>query len=699
MNSIEILFSYPAWYLLLCAAFAGLAAWLLYQKPLFGEEDKRWIRRALGAIRFLFLFLLAMLLMEPLVKNQVRELEKPVLALVIDNSASMRMQADSAGLAEQIQECISTLETTLGDDHEIRVYGAGHGLNETRDLAYTEQVSDLSKSLKTIDDQFENQNLGAIVLFSDGIYNQGSNPVYQTRKSTAPVYTVPFGDTTEHRDLVLEEVRHNRLSYLGNQFPLLAVCRANDLQGKSAKLRVMQDKKLLFEKTLLIDDQHWSQQVEILLKAETSGMVKYTVSLDIIAGEHNLLNNKKTLYIEVIDARNQVMLLAHAPHPDLGAMAAAIRSNENYEVTVKYASSTGEFNWQEINLLILHQLPSRNYPILPLLEQAEKFNVPVLFVVGESTNLTQLKSWSAGLGIQSTVSTANASQGVYNPQFELFKPSDESINALKRFPPLYSPFGSYTTVSKNKVFLYQKIGSIESNDPLVAFSENGEQKIGMIYGEGYWRWRLYDYEQHQNHEASNEIMQKLVQFLSAKRDNRPFKADPLKRRFDENERLLFRAELYNASFQLVNDPDVFMRIKGEDGKEFSYQFGRDQSAYTLDAGFLAPGDYRYTATVNYGGKQLTSIGLFSVSPLELEAINTRADFLLLSQLAEKNGGKRYAPSAMRALAETIKANEKIHTVSYMRSSLEDLIRLPWLFWVLLTFISFEWFVRKYKGAY
>lgn len=699
MNSIEILFSYPAWYLLLCAAFAGLAAWTLYQKPLFGEEDKRWIRQVLGAIRFVFIFMLAALLMEPLVKNQVRELEKPVIALVIDNSSSMRMQADSAKVAEQILECINTLESELDDDHELRVYGAADGLTETRELACDQQVTNLSKSLKSIDDQFENQNLGAVILFSDGIYNQGSNPVYQSRKSFAPVYTVPFGDTTEHRDLILEEVRHNRLAYLGNQFPLLAVCRAKDLKGKTAKLQVRQEDKLLFEKNLLIDKDEWSQQVDILLKAETSGMVRYTITLDILAGEYNLQNNKKTVYMEVIDARNQVVILAHAPHPDLAAMASAIRSNENYEVSVKYVHTPGEIKWQELNLLILHQLPSRNYPILNMLEQAEKFNVPVLFVVGEASNLAQLKSWSAGLGIMSTVSNANASQGVYNPQFELFKPSEESVLALKRFPPLYAPFGTYTPVSKNKVFLYQKIGSIESNDPLIAFSENGEQKIGMVYGEGYWRWRLYDYEQHQNHDASNEIMQKLVQFLAAKRDNRPFKANPLKRRFDENERLLFRAELYNASFQLVNDPDVFMRIKGQDGKEFSYQFGRDQSAYSLDAGFLAPGDYTYSATVNYGGKQLTSNGLFSISPLELEAVTTRADFLLLSQLAEKNGGKRYDPSAMKALAETIKANEKIHTVSYMRSSLEDLIRLPWLFWVLIAFISFEWFVRKYKGAY
>lgn len=264
---------------------------------------------------------------------------------------------------------------------------------------------------------------------------------------------------------------------------------------------------------------------------------------------------------------------------------------------------------------------------------------------------------------------------------------------------MYSPFGTYSEVAPNKLLFYQKIGSIESNDPLIAFSDAEEQKCGFIFGEGYWRWRLYDYEQHENHDASEEILQKTVQFLAAKKDNRPFKANPLKRRFEENERIHFRAELYNASFQLVNDPDVILKIKNEEGKEFSFQFGRDQSAYSLDAGYLSPGDYSYVASVNYGGKLLLSEGLFSVSPLELEAINTQADFRLLTQLAEKNGGRRYLPAEMKQLASEINANEKINTISYVRSSLEDLIRLPWIFWLLLSFISIEWFVRKYKGAY
>ncbi len=699
MQSIEIIFTYPTWYLILCAAFSAGAAWFLYKVKVFGEEDKLWLRRGLGALRFLFLFGLSFLLLEPLVKNQLRELEKPVVALVVDNSSSMRMQKDSAQLESEIKSCLEQLEKGLGDDHEVRVYLAGTDLNEDENPKFDEEASNLSKALKLLDNQYENQNLGAVVLFSDGLYNQGVNPVYQTRKAGAPLYTVAFGDTTLHRDLILEEVRQNRLAYLGNQFPLQVLCRASDLSGKNSKLVVRQNERVLFEKALSIDAEQWTQSIDVVLKAEKSGMIRYDISLESIDGEHNLRNNRKTIYMEVVDARNKVLLLAHAPHPDLKAMTAAIGANENYEVELMYARSFKEPKWSEINLLILHQLPSLQYPGDNILEKAESFGIPVLFVVGQATQLGLLNKWGRGLGIQTSVGSANESQGVINKDFELFRASEESSLAIKRFPPLFSPFGKYNELAKNQIFLYQKIGNIESNEPLIAFNEAQGQKLGMIYGEGYWRWRLYDFDQHQNHEASEEILQKIVQYLAAKKDTRPFKARPIKRRFEENERLKFQAELYNASYQLVNDPEVNLQIKNAEGEEYTFQFGRDQSAYSLDAGYLNPGDYRYTASVNYGGEQLFSEGLFSVSPLELEAINTRADFLLLRQLAEKNGGQNYMPTSMDKLIAAIQSNEKIHTVSFMRSSLEDLIRQPWIFWLLLSFISIEWFVRKYKGAY
>lgn len=699
MTSLEIISTYPIWYSLFCVAVAGGLTWLLYALPLFGDEDKLWLRRLLGTLRFCFLFVLTFLLLEPLVKRNEKEIEKPMLAVAIDNSSSMRLTADSAGLAAGVNKVMETIEDRLGEDHEIHYFLAGDGAREGREIAFNEEVSNLSKTLKNIDDRFENQNLGALILLSDGIYNQGVNPVYYKRRSGAPVYALAMGDTLPHRDLVLEEVRHNRIAYLGNQFPLVAVLNARDLAGKRSKLVVRESGKVVYEKAIEINAFQWNLQEEIRLKAEKSGMVRYDISLEPVGGEHNLLNNRKTIYLEVIDARNKVLLLANSPHPDVAALAASIRSNEHYEVKTEYAFSMTEPKWEEINLLILHQLPSLRYPITPLLEKAQARNIPVFFVCGEQTHYPELRRWSQGLSVQSSQLNSNEAIPVVNPGFSLFQLSEPTLAALKRLPPLYSPFGSYGASNPMRVLLHQKIGSIESGDPLLAFSDGEEQKTGVLFGEGFWRWRIYDFEKNGNHEAVDELLSRVVQFLSAKKDMRPFRAFPLKPRFNENEHVQFQAELYNETFQLINDAGVSLRIISDAGKEYTYRFGRNQGGYSLDAGFLTPGDYRYVASVIHNGKKLESAGLFSVSPLQLEALNTRADFHLLYQLAEKSGGSGFLLSQAEALCDSIAANKRIHSVSYTTTTLKDLINLKLIFWILVAFISCEWFIRKFKGGY
>ncbi|MDX5320751.1 MAG: hypothetical protein LPK45_06585 [Bacteroidota bacterium] len=699
MQSLDILLSYPAWYLLLCLVLAGVGAWLLYQKPLFGEEDQLKLRRLLGGLRFVFLFLLLFLLLEPLIKTSIREVEKPVIALVYDDSRSILMQADSSALRQELENSKALMEERLGDDHEVQVFYAGSGLVNREEANYQEVATNLSQSLKDLDNRFENQNLGALVLFSDGIVNQGSNPIYSKRKSTAPIYTVTLGDTSRQRDLILKEVRHNQLAYLGNQFPLVVVAGAHDLAGKTSRLVVKKDDKVLYEKSLLIDESNWNSKIEISLKAEAPGMQRYDIFLETVEGESSKENNRRTVYLEVIDARNKVLILALAPHPDLAAMKSAILANENYEVEMRYASDNKPIAWQELDLLILHQLPTLRSPIINVLEGAEKFGTPVFFVLAENSNLNQIKTWVPGLSVQTTLNSVNNALPVFHPDFQLFQLEEATRQAIQKFPPLYCPFGNYFQPAPSSVLLQQKIGNIESGDPLLAFAETDNQKFGMLYGEGYWRWRLYDFDQHGNHQASNDILQKSIQYLGAKKDKRPFKAYPSKLKFAENEALSFRAELYNASYQLINEPEVSLEVKNKDNTRYTFQFGRDQHAYFLDAGFLEPGDYSYVAKTSYNGNAYESSGLFSIQALELEGINTQADFKLLTQLAEKNGGKAFRLSEINQIADAIQANEAIHSTSYLRSSLKDLIRLPWIFWILIAFISTEWFVRKFKGAY
>lgn len=54
------------------------------------------------------------------------------------------------------------------------------------DFNFTDKVTNLSELLKGVYDLYGGQNLGAVVVASDGIYNEGSNPAYVDVAIAAP---------------------------------------------------------------------------------------------------------------------------------------------------------------------------------------------------------------------------------------------------------------------------------------------------------------------------------------------------------------------------------------------------------------------------------------------------------------------------------------------------------------------------------
>ena len=142
-----------------------------------------------------------------------------------------------------------------------------------------------------------------------------------------------------------------------------------------------------------------------------------------------------------------------------------------------------------------------------------------------------------------------------------------------------------------------------------------------------------------------------------------------------------------------------MKIKSEDGKEYDYKFSKTENAYSLNAGFFATGNYTYTASANFGNSSFTASGKFSVSPLQLEEMRTRADHQVLYQLASQHNGNMFYLNNMEKIADEIDSKNKLKPILYDTYITESAINLKWVFFLLLAFISAEWFIRKYLGGY
>jgi hypothetical protein len=232
----------------------------------------------------------------------------------------------------------------------------------------------------------------------------------------------------------------------------------------------------------------------------------------------------------------------------------------------------------------------------------------------------------------------------------------------------------------------------------MSFTNNGDNKAAIFYGEGIWKWRMQDFAMHNNHNLFDEFISKTVQYLSVKVDKSFFKIiSPSS--FQENESIIMEAEVYNESYELINKPEVNCTITNSENKKYSFTFSKTSNAYRLDVGLITVGDYKVDAQVNVGSKIYRQHTEFSIIPLQVENINTLADHQLLYNIAQKHDGELLSPNELNKLIEKLNNRNDIKTISYSQNKLSELINLKWIFFLLLALMSLEWFIRKRNGAY
>lgn len=686
----QLVFTWPAYLLIICLAGAVVFALALYFRADRNKEVPKRVTRFLLFSRLVFIFLIAFFLLEPMLKHTTVQKEKPQLIVAFDNSQSVVMSKDSVWVKNELVKQVNAISDDLAEKFEIRPYFFDHALHYGDTVDFKGRETDFSGLFEEIANNYSNRNLGAVVIASDGLFNKGTNPLYTNKNLKYPVYTIALGDTTERKDLLVKKIVHNQVAYLGNKFPADIYIEGKKVKGTKATLSVSSDGKVLQQKQLDVNSDSWLQSFSFVFDADKPGVQKFNVFVTYADGESNKVNNASSFVVEVIDNREKILILAAAPHPDVAALKQTIEVNQNYEAEFALAS---EFNGplKQYSLVILHLVPWNN-TTGRIKNEIESNNIPYLLISGSAgDNLPGLKIGGPG-------NRFNDAEAVSNRTFSLFNISDELRTYAKNFPALKSPLGNYSSTNDIHAVFYQRIGIVETQNPLIYFTFNSQQKSGVILGDGIWRWRMRDYADHKNFNLFNELINKSIQYLSVKEDKSFFRVFT-KKLFSENEEVEMDAEVYNNSYELITDPEVTVTIKNPEGKAFDYTFSRTNRGYKLGGIFFPPGEYSYEARVKINGALYSKKGLFTIKELVAERVNTVADHQLLYNLSKQTGGKLFYANQLEELKKELLAKEDIKTVSFEEKQLSDLIDLKWIFFILLAFVTVEWFVRKRNGLY
>ncbi len=694
--NINFISDYPWWFLLFCLLTGAAAAALLYYRNNREDFSPRK-KKLLAAFRFGVITLLCFFLLSPLLKMTITQKQEPIILFFQDNSQSVITGNDSLFMQTQYMDNLQELFAGLEQDYDFQAYAFGEDIREAYSFDFSDKTTDMSEIIRWIQSRYSNRNIGAVIIAGDAIYNRGQNPLYMSADSWAPFYTLALGDTTPRRDLIINRLNHNRITYLNNIFPLEITIEARQARGSRSTVRVIHEGETVFEQDVSFTSNTHFETLLVQLEALEPGIQRYRVEIDPIADEITLANNTQEFFIEVIDSRQKILILANAPHPDVGALKMALEDNENYEVKVSLIKDFDE-SIREYNLIIWHQLPSSAHLAQDMMNQANLAAMPQLFVLGTQSNIPAFNRLQTGLQIQVRSAQYNDARAEVNENFNLFQLSSDIRQLLPQLPPLSAPFASYNLAPAAQVLGFQRIGNVSTQYPLVVFSESGERKTGIITGEGIWRWRLGNYARNNSHDMFNDLVSRSIQFLSVVEDKSLFRLNTQNFLY-ENQPAIFEAELYNRSYELVNEPDVHLTITNDEGLEFDYIFSRTGTAYQLNAGVFPVGEYQYRANVRFGQETFTAEEIFTVSPLNLETLNTIANHNLLFQMAENTGAQMFYPGQEELLLQAIKERTDIRPVLYTLNEYEDLINLRWIFWLLLLLLSVEWFIRKYSGSY
>lgn len=653
--------------------------------------------KLLSALRFLSVFIISFLLIGPLIKTSIKQTKKPIIIVAQDNSGSISLGYDSLSLSEYSEQLKSLIDK-LSDEFNVKTIAFGSEIIDGPDFQFSDKTTNFNQLFENIDKRYSNRNVGSLIIATDGLYNDGVNPYYLASNVSYPIFTIALGDTTIKKDVAVERIYHNDVVFAGDRF--IAEINIQALAAKDERiiLSVLKNDSTIYYQEFKVKKGNQVFRKELELPAIGTGKQRYRVKLKGLENEENLHNNSRDFYISIIESKQNVLIAAAAPHPDISSVFNALTVNKNLNVKVQYLDK--QFDSIGIyNLVILHQIPSKNN------KWSEQFyrdlirsDIPVLLVTGTDTDFNEFNRLQTGLNIYSDNKSTEFSFPLFNRSFSFFTLPEELTLLLEKLPPLNTVIGTYQMSPSSQVLFYQKINGIETDYPLFSFSDLQNKKLGFISGTGIWRWQLSDYLENSNHLAFNSLINKIVQYLTIQSDNRYFRVKA-KDTYDANEKLIFEAELYNENYELINFPEVNLVIMNEDGQEYQYTFRKEGKSYRINTGIFPEGKYAYSATTETGGNKYTDRGEFLIKGINIESMSTVAEHNLLRRISGMKDAKLVYPDSLLSIPDYLNDRDDIYTLTYYDNDFLPLINLFWIFGIIMLLLAVEWFLRKWLGIY
>lgn len=660
-------------------------------------------------LRTFSLVLLFFIFFEPVLTLTKKLIITPINVFYVDNSRSIKID-DKTNRSSKMKALIEALSgSNLNENSEYYSFGSSIKLLEADNLSklnWSDATTDFSSIFKNL--QQSEKNITSVTIISDGVITQGSTPIYAAEKLGIPVFTVGIGDSTRKNDIEIKNVINNEFIYAGNPTTILTTVLNKGYSDKASQISLYENSNLIEQKNIIFD-RSGVNSISFDYTPKQSGEKKLSVKVSNLDGEANLLNNQKVFFINVLSNKINILLISGSPSPDLTFIKNSLTNDENLKVSSLTQIVAGNFleeNSQakldsaDIIYLLGYPTASTSEDFYNrLINKLENKSTPIFILITGEVSITKLERLKNFLPFSAQRIENNYLQVQPDVQIsELKNPTIESNSSSEwsNLPPISQPFALITVKPESKIISKIRVGNSPRNIPLIISRNFGTKRSLSFIGKDIWKWKLQT--TNKNLTLFDNFILNSTRWLNAPDDQKKVKIKTSKKIYSSGEIVEFSAQVYDESFNPVNDAEVKVNILNKDYKTElnlnSVGNGLYEGSISLDKN----GDYSFNGTALIDGKFLgDDKGNFNIGDLDIEMVDTRMNYEFLNLLSNQTKGKYFSPDNFKDLIASL---NEINLKSSKEKLITSEIRLwsdEWLLVIVILLFAAEWFIRKREG--
>lgn len=704
---IQINYSYSSYLLILAIVLLIIFTYFIHRvtvPPLSALK-----RSVLISLRSISLIVLLFLIFEPVLSFSKKIEISPKNLVFIDNSRSIKID-DGSDRQTKIKNIIKDFSTyanfdfnTFGSNIKTVSEDSLEGIKFDEGLTNFENIFDQL--------HIEEQNITSITIISDGGINGGNNPVFQADKFNIPIFTIGIGDTTKRNDAEVKSIFTNNFIYTETPTQVVATINNYKLGGKSTTLSLFENDKLLEQKIITLSDEE-VQTEKFDYTPHSVGEKKITISLGKIIDEFSEVNNKKISYINVLNDRVKVLLVAGSPSADLSFIKTSLLSDKNLHVNSITQISAEKFledqNKSKLidsaDVLFLIGFPAKNTPstlIYNIYSKIKTGKKPFYFLLSESIDLNKLKILEPVLPfsirrvgneqieVQPNVPTKESRNNIIKND------ANDIIEEWNNLPPVFQSNAEFIAKPESEIIVNSRINSIPISNPLVVSSNLGNRAVAVL-AKDIWKWKLQVNDKTSS--LFDSFILNSVRWLNTDERQKKVLIKTNKKNYSLGEVIDFTAQVYDESFNAVNDAAVEVEIANGNNSSKITLTSLNNGLYEGKFQTNDLGDFSFKGSAKkdniiYG----RDAGSFNVGELDIELSTFQMNKEFLNDLSIQSGGRFYTPDNY---SEVFKLIKDLSIQSSKAKEIKKEIVLwsnEWLLVILIFSLAAEWLLRKLWG--